>query len=105
MLGPREAAVLVVFMVLGYFFRQGATLALAGMIALPILALLLGEPSPVASATLALLGILVTKRLLGNEPIRAATPVERWRVLRNRLLYDRDIEDYHAWMRRGPTRS
>lgn len=81
--------------------RRNPEVILAGFAMLPILAWASDQPLATVWASVALLLLMVAKRLEAN---RAPLPVgrERWRVLARRLLLDRDIRDWQAWVRRPP---
>jgi glycerol-3-phosphate acyltransferase PlsY len=61
-----------------------------------------GEPAAVAIGCAALTVLVLAKRVLANGPPDPDLP--RGGVWRNRLLFDRDIRDREAWVRRGVTR-
>jgi len=86
---------------LGYALRLTAVGALLGLLFLPVLSWGTGQPRPVTLACLAVLAIAVLKRLEAN---RRPLPPDRsrHRVLLNRLLLDRDIEEYQAWIHQTP---
>lgn len=98
-LSPVALGAFIVVAVGGVLVRaipQGVLLALA---ATPVAALIAGDGIAVAAACVALVALAVAKRLLGNAPPDSAAP--RPEVWRNRLLYDRDIRDRDAWVRRN----
>jgi len=74
---------------------QGVLLALA---VTPLAALAAGDGAAGVAGCAALVALAVAKRLLGNAAPDASAP--RPEVWRNRLLYDRDIRDREAWVRR-----
>ena len=59
------------------------------------------EPLPVTLGFLAILLILIIRRLMVPRAAIAASVSNRQRLL-NRLLFDRDIRDREAWIRRRP---
>jgi glycerol-3-phosphate acyltransferase PlsY len=83
---PTGAAVLLGGLAAGRLVRQTALVSLAADIALvPVARKVHGRGGGMAAA--AIVGVIVAKRLAGNTlPGRD----DRWRTLRNRLLFDRD---------------
>jgi glycerol-3-phosphate acyltransferase PlsY len=78
-----------------------STVNLVGLTALPLLAWALGEPLEVIASGAAMFLIVALKRLEANrEPLPPGKA--RWQVLKRRLLLDRDIEDWDAWIARRP---
>jgi glycerol-3-phosphate acyltransferase PlsY len=53
----------------------------------------------VVMAYLAIFLVIVVKRLIA-QPAPEKLEISRWRLYTNRLLYDRDIADRHAWVHR-----
>ncbi|OGO04641.1 MAG: hypothetical protein A2Y73_00285 [Chloroflexi bacterium RBG_13_56_8] len=81
--------------------KKAAAPALLGVATLPILAYLLDYPLPTVWGCMGILVIAILKRLEANrDPLPAGS--KRWSVLLNRLLLDRDIADFDAWMARTP---
>lgn len=74
-----------------------------GIIAAPLAALAKGQAAEIVAGTGALAALVIAKRLLTNDP--AISPGEDARtVLLNRLLFDRDMRDREAWVRRAGER-
>jgi glycerol-3-phosphate acyltransferase PlsY len=74
---------------------------LVGLAALPLLAWVLEQAPEVIASGVAMFLIVAFKRLEANrEPLPPGEA--RWQVLRRRLLLDRDIEDWDAWIARRP---
>ena len=71
------------------------------MVALPLVSWGLGQPFPVTLGFLAMLLIIVIRRLAGRRAAIAASVSNR-QLLLNRLLFDRDIRDREAWIHRVP---
>jgi len=71
---------------------------LAGLITLPITSAIAGEPLQVTMGYLALLLVIIIKRLTAQPNKETATSMGR--VLLNRFLFDRDIKDRNAWVYR-----
>ena len=68
-----------------------------GLVVAPFAAYVGGEPAAVVAGCVAMVVLVLAKRLLANGPPEANVPG----VWRNRLLFDRDIRDRDAWVRRG----
>jgi glycerol-3-phosphate acyltransferase PlsY len=79
--------------------RNLALWTVIGMTLVVPLAILLGQSREVVLLLLGLVALVMLKRLTGNwQPL--ATEAPRSRVMLNRLLYDRDVADRAAWIRR-----
>jgi glycerol-3-phosphate acyltransferase PlsY len=67
----------------------------------PLAALAMGQSAPIVVGCVGMAAIVLTKRVLTN---RIAVPEGLdWKdVLLNRLLFDRDVRDRDAWLRRLP---
>lgn len=74
---------------LGALLHQVALLHGLGVLTLPVLSGRLGQPVSVTWACVALVLLMIVKRLEANQGCRALTTVQR-RVWLNRLLHDRD---------------
>jgi glycerol-3-phosphate acyltransferase PlsY len=74
---------------LGALMHQVPLLHGLGVLTLPLLSGWLGEPLPVTRMCLALILLMIVKRLEANQGCRALRPVRR-QVWLNRLLHDRD---------------
>jgi glycerol-3-phosphate acyltransferase PlsY len=74
----------------GALIRQVAPLHALGVATVPLLGIVLGEPAVVASMGVALILLMVVKRLEANEGRHAFQPHRRGLWL-NRLLHDRDV--------------
>jgi glycerol-3-phosphate acyltransferase PlsY len=105
-LSPAALAVFIVVSLAGVGLKaipQGVLLAL---IAAPLGAIAAGQSATVVAACLLLAVIAMLKRLAANGPpddaARRAAP--RHGVWLNRLVYDRDIRDREAWVRRTSVR-
>ncbi|MBA7652527.1 Glycerol-3-phosphate acyltransferase [subsurface metagenome] len=70
-----------------------------GIAALPLVNWGVGEPLPLTLGYLAMLVILIVRRLMAPRTSFTAT-VPRRQLLINRLLFDRDIRDREAWIHR-----
>jgi glycerol-3-phosphate acyltransferase PlsY len=96
-LAPVALGVFTVIAVAGVLLRavpQGVALAL---LATPFAALASSEPTATVVACAALAAIAFAKRLLANELPDSSAPRDVWW---NRLLFDRDVRDREAWVRR-----
>jgi glycerol-3-phosphate acyltransferase PlsY len=100
-LSPAALATFIVIGVAGVVVRaipQGVALAL---VAMPVAALAAGQSSTIVLACALLAAIALTKRVLANGP--PAAELDRGAAYLNRLIYDRDIRDRDAWVRRNVT--
>ncbi len=106
-LTPWLALILVAFAFLFFPFRQlslGTTVAMA---ALPLCSWLLSqpfgieEPLPLTLGFLAIFIILLIRRLTAPRTSLSAS-VTPGQLIINRLLFDRDIRDREAWIKRQP---
>ncbi|MDI6815304.1 MAG: glycerol-3-phosphate acyltransferase [Dehalococcoidales bacterium] len=82
-------------------FRSSPVPVLAGIAALPLVSWGLELPLAITLGFLAMLLIIVIKRLAVPRAAIAASVSYR-ELLLNRLLFDRDIRDKKAWMYRQP---
>jgi glycerol-3-phosphate acyltransferase PlsY len=104
---PKLAVMLLVIAFLCYPFHQLALGVLMVIGVFPILAWFfsqlfnVAEPLPVSLGFLVILLILVFRRLTAPKTSVTAS-VSRWQLFVNRLLFDRDIRDRGAWIRRRP---
>ncbi len=73
---------------------------LAGMLMLPIFSAIFRESLSVTLGFVAMTLIVIIKRLTAQPAIEARN-IGMGRLLRNRLLYDRDIGDRKAWVQRN----
>lgn len=74
---------------LGALTDQVALLHGLGVLSLPLLSLALSQASPITRLTVALVTLMIVKRLEANQGRQALTPSQR-RVWLTRLLHDRD---------------
>jgi len=82
--------------------RDSAPWALASVIMLPGFAAIMGQPPAVIWGCVAMLLITAVKRLDANRQPLPAEKADRRRVLRYRLLLDRDIRDWQTWVNQTP---
>jgi len=81
--------------------RAAAVPALLGLIGLPLFALWLDQPGTTVWGCWGVLLLTILKRLEGNrQPISPEESVLR--VLGRRLLFDRDVADFAAWVNHRP---
>jgi glycerol-3-phosphate acyltransferase PlsY len=91
------------FLALGRLIsRDSAPWALAALVGLPVFAWYMHQPPELIWATIIMLILALVKRVEANRRPLPADPAERRRVLLYRLLLDRDIRDWHTWVRRTP---
>jgi glycerol-3-phosphate acyltransferase PlsY len=98
-LSPVALVTFIVIAVAGVLVRaipQGVALAL---VATPFAALVAGQPATIVVGCALLAALALVKRFLANGA--PPTGAERPAVYVNRLLYDRDIRDREAWVRRN----
>jgi len=101
---PLLTALLAVFAVGWLITRSAGVWVVLSLALLPVWAAMAGLPSMISWYCGLTLGLMVLKRLLANgTPLPAGVP--RRRVLLNRLLRDRDIDDRNEWVRRAPEES
>lgn len=91
------------FLAVGFVLGDSAPWALVGLATMPILIHYLNYPQLLDMAVVGMLLITLVKRLEANRRPLPSTPTERRRVLWLRLLFDRDIPDHRAWIRRKPS--
>ena len=81
--------------------RSSGVWVLIALALLPVWALIVGDPVVISYYCVGLLAIVVLKRLLSNwTPLPEDLP--KGKVLFNRLVRDRDVEDRAAWVFRVP---
>ncbi|MGC8827678.1 MAG: glycerol-3-phosphate acyltransferase [Anaerolineae bacterium] len=91
------------FLALGRLIsRDSAPWALAALVSLPAFAWYMHQPPALIWGTVIMLILALIKRVEANRRPLPADPAERRRVLLYRLLLDRDIRDWHTWVRRTP---
>jgi len=101
---------LVPWEIIGFFILAGISLLTirniplgtgTGVAAMPLISWGLGEPLAMILGFLAMFLILIIRRLTVPKTALAAS-VPASQLLLNRLLFDRDIRDRKAWLRRQP---
>lgn len=82
--------------------RRTPVPVLIGLILLPIVSAIVHEPLSLTMGYLAMVLIIVVKRLTA-QPITEKIKTGMGRVLLNRLFFDRDVRDRTAWVHRKHT--
>jgi len=106
-LTPLLALILLVVAFLFFPFRQLALGTTVAMAALPLCSwffsqpLGIKEPLPVTLGFLAIFLIVLIRRLTAQRTSLSAS-VPRGQLIINRVLFDRDIRDREAWIKRQP---
>lgn len=98
---PVGALFILLILGLGRLFKAVGLFNLLAMLGLPLLAWVLHKSDLALAVTLGIVVLTVIKRLEAN---RAPMPpgYSRKRVLVNRLLYDRDIDEGAVWIHQAP---
>jgi glycerol-3-phosphate acyltransferase PlsY len=86
---------------IGVARRQVPQFVGLGIVAAPLAALARRQPREIVAGMAGMAAIILTKRLLTNEPSLPAD-ADRRRVLFSRLLYDRDTIERETWVRQDP---
>lgn len=99
-----ELTLFIVVSVSGWRLTNSSALwVLISILLLPVWSLVLDHPWALVALMLALIAITAVKRLTANVSRNSAVG---WpQLMMNRFLFDRDIADHDAWVRRGPTPS
>ena len=97
---PLGGIFLIIAVITGYLLKNtgGTTL---GLLALPFISLVSGEPLAVTLGTVGLILVTAIKRLEGNR-VPLPEGDERWSVAWRRIWLDRDIADHQEWLKRRP---
>ena len=99
-----ELALFIVVAVAGWRLTNSAALwVLLSLLLLPVWSVLWGRPTAIVWLMAGIVGLTIVKRLVSNSLRRASVSTPR--LLWNRLVYDRDIAEHDAWMRRGSSTS
>jgi glycerol-3-phosphate acyltransferase PlsY len=99
---PIGSVYLLLALGIGRAIRKTAIFALLAVASLPVLGLIFEGPL-MALASLAVLLLVVVKRLEANRLPLPPKGAGRREVLINRLLMDRDVKDWEAWVKRTPS--
>ena len=96
-----ELTLFIVVSVSGWRLTNSSALwVLISILLLPIWSLLLERPAAVVALMLSLIVITAVKRMTSNVSRNSSV---KWpQLMVNRLLFDRDIADHDAWVRRRP---
>jgi len=87
--------------VLTIIIRSSAVPVLIGAASLPVTTAIFNDKTAVVTAYLAMFLIIVIKRLTA-QAVPEDIKTSRSQLILNRLLFDRDIRDKTAWIRRKP---
>lgn len=98
-ISPVALIVFIVVALIGVVLRAIPQFVALGVALAPAGALIESQGMTVVFGTLVLLALLMLKRVLANGA--PASDCERPRVWLFRLVYDRDVRDRDAWVRRG----
>ena len=91
---------LLAFLGVGFALGDSAPWALASLLGLPILIWRFDGSPTLYWMTGAMVLITLVKRLEANRRPLPVSKKERWLVIWRRLIFDRDIQDHQAWIRR-----
>jgi glycerol-3-phosphate acyltransferase PlsY len=94
LLGPWEALFLCLALVLGQLSGLGGIAVLLALAGMPVLAWVLGGPTPLIVYTLGAFALHFTKKMLGSRLPWQIPAAERKQVLIYRLLLDRDTREH-----------
>lgn len=98
-LAPWALGAFIVVSVAGVAFKAIPQFVALALIATPVAAAVAGQPASTIAACAALAAIALVKRVLANgAPDASCARPGVWLI---RLVYDRDIRDRDAWVRRG----
>jgi glycerol-3-phosphate acyltransferase PlsY len=97
---PWGDAWLLGFLAIGYALKDSAPWALASVTSMPLLVWYVGGSPAMYWVIPAMLAVMLIKRLEANRRPLPEDPVQRRQVIWLRLIFDRDIADHEAWIRR-----
>lgn len=98
-LAPWALAAFVVVSLLGVAMKAIPQFVGLALLATPIAAAIAGQPAPIVGGCAVLAVIAMLKRVLANGvPDASCRRPGVWLI---RLVYDRDLRDREAWIRRG----
>ena len=98
-LAPWALGAFIVVSLAGVAFKAIPQFVGLALIATPVAAAVAGQPASTVAACAALAAIALVKRVLANgAPDASCARPGVWLI---RLVYDRDIRDRDAWVRRG----
>ena len=84
-----------------FIIHDTAVGAGAGIASLPLVSWAIGEPFPITLGFLVIFLIIFIRRLTVRQT-SVTVSVSRGQLFINRLIFDRDIRDREAWLRRKP---
>ena len=82
-------------------FKETGFWTLVSLLALPALAYAFGQPIEVIYTTLGIVLLLMAKRVMANKELGIAG-YPMYRVIVNRILWDRDVSRKSEWLERKP---
>jgi acyl phosphate:glycerol-3-phosphate acyltransferase len=100
LLAPLQLGLFAASGILGLLLHVTPVGVLLGLALTPISALMSGQHISVFLGCSAILLVMVTKRILGNDAARWRSD---WQVLLRRLFLDRDIASRREWLERSDT--
>ena len=101
-LGRLEVAAYLVIGAAGWRLTgASAVWVLIGLLLLPFFSLWWDRPTTIVLLMVGIVAVTVAKRMTSNT--LRGTGVSVPRLMLNRLLFDRDIADHDAWVRRNPS--
>ena len=100
-LAVATCSTVVIVITSAFIIRSSPVLVLVGVAALPLVSWGLGEPASMTLGFLAILLIIVIRRLTAPKTPFTAL-VSRRELLLSRLFFDRDIKDKKAWLKQRP---
>ena len=99
LLAPWAVGAFIVVSLVGVAIKAIPQFVALALIATPLAAAIAGQPAAVIAGCAALAAIALVKRMLANgAPDASCARPGVWLI---RLIYDRDIRDRDAWVRRG----
>jgi glycerol-3-phosphate acyltransferase PlsY len=97
-LSPFALVLFILVALIGVALKAIPQFVALALVLAPLAAVIVEQPAPVAGGCLAIAALILAKRLLANSAPAVSSP--RPQVWLYRLLYDRDIRDRDAWVRR-----
>ncbi len=99
---PWETIIAIVICFIGAFVIHNVPLGIGAAVAqAPLVSWIAGRPLEMTLGFLAMFLVMVTRRLTAPKT-SFTTSVSLGQLMVNRLLFDRDIRDREAWLRRQP---
>jgi len=100
-LAVATCSTVAIVIISSFIIRSSPVPVLVGVAELPLVSWGLGEPASMTLGFLAILLIIVIKRLTGPKTPFTALASRR-ELLLSRLFFDRDIKDKKAWLKQRP---